>query len=1043
MKLSENPTTSFDEFINLSRISDITDRYVILQTIREAISQHVFLLSGILLDIGCGMMPYKDFILKNNPNIKEYIGLEFEEGKYKASKGANLVWDGDTIPLADSSVDCVTAVEIIERCKNPLRILKEIRRVLTPGGVFLFTTSFLWSYHGIPNDYYKYTPFSIKKLLLEAKFEDFQIKPLGGWHAAFAQMMGLWIKRAPLSEETRQQFFKELYPLYLKLLEEARKEHVKPESEHALTPGWIAVAYASYNEKGIDRVTIPPILNTPIKICFFSDVHHDYFQMLTEDYFFYLDPDIKVIRGGTLPMFDQDKKCVLNPSFFDAIKGLPPDKVLSIYTKFLADYLRREQFDVVFAEFGVVGANVYKACEEASIPYVVHFHGSDIYNYDIIKQYEKSYLEIFKGASYLVTASKSVREKLVSLGAPSEKIILNPYGTLVKTHEMANPETAPPIFLAIGKFVEENDLHTTIKAFQKVISAVPEARLIIVGDGPFLENCKKLAGDLGIGDNVIFTGACNRKSVAKFMMNSRALVQCSMSNSDISSEELFMTILEAGSKGLPIIGARHTDITDVVVDGEHGFLVDKDNWQELAEAMILLAGNPRLARIMGNKFKRRVRANHSVGRYVIALKKTLMKAAGKDKIIAVYSSEFMSQSQKQLGEKTTFPVTSKTGKYRILERQLFELTLKKDFKTIVNVAKGEQYRTPLVDYFLGNAYLQLEFPEEALSCWERVIRHGDLSFQFVRRRFEQLKNYPDMVIGKNLLYGDEPKVHILLLTMNRKPLLEKTFECLGKTDYRNYKVFLLDNCSNDGTKEILPGLRNFLPKWIDFTFESLPTNIGCPGGHNWMLTYWDHSEADFIVFIEDDVLDFKPSWLRLFVNTFTLSNNIKMVGSKTLQMNGAIQDAFAIVRGVRNSATVEIFTHRDEPDFGQYDLITNIPDYVIECFTMFRKDIFDKVGLFDISLSPSQLDDVDFGIRARKAGYDIVYNGNISVVHAQLTHEERKKSRAAIASLFGNSLKLANKFSKADFDELIVKRIAREKAFWESDVDPIAYITGK
>jgi len=61
-----------------------------------------------------------------------------------------------------------------------------------------------------------------------------------------------------------------------------------------------------------------------------------------------------------------------------------------------------------------------------------------------------------------------------------------------------------------------------------------------------------------------------------------------------------------------------------------------------------------------------------------------------------------------------------------------------------------------------------------------------------------------------------------------------------------------------------------------------------------------------------------------------------------------------------------------------------------------------------------------------------MYNGNISVVHAQLNFEGQKKNKASKASALANAYKLVNKFDKADWDDLINKRILREKTFWET-----------
>jgi GT2 family glycosyltransferase len=158
------------------------------------------------------------------------------------------------------------------------------------------------------------------------------------------------------------------------------------------------------------------------------------------------------------------------------------------------------------------------------------------------------------------------------------------------------------------------------------------------------------------------------------------------------------------------------------------------------------------------------------------------------------------------------------------------------------------------------------------------------------------------------------------------------------------------------------------------------------------------------------------------------------VGSKTLTPEGNIQDAFPVLTGIENGTNVTFFTHRNEMDIGQHDFLNNIPDYVTGCASLFKKEVFHTVGLFDIRFSPSQYVDIDHGLRMRKAGYDLMYNGNASVIHAQLTHYERKQSRASQGNQRGNSYKLSQKYDPKFFYDIIRNRKIRESQFYSSHI---------
>ena len=193
-----------NEFINIPVDLSNLDRYYIRTSIYQSIKENLSHLRGNLLDIGCGKMPYKDFILKKS-NVHKYIGLDIENAlKYDANIKSDFTWDGIKMPFEDGQFETAFGTEVLEHCPRPEIILGEVNRVLKPGGVFFFTVPFLWPLHEVPHDEYRYTPFALKRLLEETGFVNIDIKATGGWHASMAQMLGLWVRRAPIGNRKRK-----------------------------------------------------------------------------------------------------------------------------------------------------------------------------------------------------------------------------------------------------------------------------------------------------------------------------------------------------------------------------------------------------------------------------------------------------------------------------------------------------------------------------------------------------------------------------------------------------------------------------------------------------------------------------------------------------------------------------------------------------------------------------------------------------------------------------------------------------------------------
>ena len=200
-------------FTDVKFSKDNLDTYYIRLSILNAISDCCPFFAGKLLDVGCGKMPYRQYILDNS-KIEEYFGLDLEcARKYDNSVTPDYLWDGVIMPFGDNHFDCAIATEVLEHCPEPEIALKEIFRVLKPNGVFFFTVPFLWNLHEVPHDEYRYTPFSLERHLRNAGFSDIVIKATGGWHASMAQMLGLWVKRAPLKNGVRKMLSYVLKPI--------------------------------------------------------------------------------------------------------------------------------------------------------------------------------------------------------------------------------------------------------------------------------------------------------------------------------------------------------------------------------------------------------------------------------------------------------------------------------------------------------------------------------------------------------------------------------------------------------------------------------------------------------------------------------------------------------------------------------------------------------------------------------------------------------------------------------------------------------------
>lgn len=113
---------------------------------------------GSVLDVGSATAPYRTKI----PHTS-YTTFDVD-----AVSGADMIGDLHHLPCDAESVDTVIATEVLEHLYHPHQAVSEIYRVLRPGGVCILSTRFIYKYHGVPKDYFRFTKDGLQYL-----FKDF------------------------------------------------------------------------------------------------------------------------------------------------------------------------------------------------------------------------------------------------------------------------------------------------------------------------------------------------------------------------------------------------------------------------------------------------------------------------------------------------------------------------------------------------------------------------------------------------------------------------------------------------------------------------------------------------------------------------------------------------------------------------------------------------------------------------------------------------------------------------------------------------------
>ena len=277
----------------------------------------------------------------------------------------------------------------------------------------------------------------------------------------------------------------------------------------------------------------------------------------------------------------------------------------------VSQFLQQQKIDVVLAEYGPTAVSVMAACKDASVPLIVHFHGYDAYTDEILLEFKDQYIDLFNIASAIIAVSEHMKQQLLSIGAPENKIFVNSCGASTPKNLTATPSSSNINFLMVGRLVEKKAPFISIQAFSKVAKKFPYAKLDIIGHGPLLNLCHQTVSDLGIENQVTFHGAQSHEKVFELMKNARGFLQHSVRSPNNDHEGTPVAILEAMAMGLPVIATRHGGIPDVIEDGVTGSLIYEHNVESMAQAMLALAEDANYAQHIGEKARSSALANYT------------------------------------------------------------------------------------------------------------------------------------------------------------------------------------------------------------------------------------------------------------------------------------------------------------------------------------------------------------------------------------------------------------------------------------------------
>jgi len=160
--------------------------------------------------------------------------------------------------------------------------------------------------------------------------------------------------------------------------------------------------------------------------------------------------------------------------------------------------------------------------------------------------------------------------------------------------------TEKKVIVSVGRLVHRKGQDTLVESMPQILSQIPDAHLLFIGEGPYKEYLVKRAAELKVSDAITFIGRIQYAELPRYICVGDIFAMPSRSRlAGLEVEGLGIVYLEASACGLAVVGGKSGGAPDAVLEGETGFAVDGTSTNVVAEAVVTLFKNPERASQMG------------------------------------------------------------------------------------------------------------------------------------------------------------------------------------------------------------------------------------------------------------------------------------------------------------------------------------------------------------------------------------------------------------------------------------------------------------
>ncbi len=249
---------------------------------------------------------------------------------------------------------------------------------------------------------------------------------------------------------------------------------------------------------------------------------------------------------------------------------------------------KQKGIQLLHVHFGYHGVKLMGLAKTLDIPMICSFYGDDAF----ARHHRYKYKNLFREVDLLLVLGPYMKQQLVSLGCNPDKIVVHHMGVdmgAIKYVQRIHHGNKIRLMMS-SSLLPKKGITVALSALAALKNY--EFHLDIIGDGPLRDALKAQAVRDGLEDRITWHGYQPYQYVIETAYSCDVFILSSLTTENDNKEGTPMAIVDAMATGMAVVSTKHSDIPEIVKDGEHGYLAEENNVESLRQCLEQIFKHP-------------------------------------------------------------------------------------------------------------------------------------------------------------------------------------------------------------------------------------------------------------------------------------------------------------------------------------------------------------------------------------------------------------------------------------------------------------------